>query len=41
MLFELNPTLFDRFIEIDGGTHHDIREQKRYLIKLQEILERL
>ena len=39
-LFELNPSVNNRFIEIDGGTHHNIRSTKLYLEKLQEILRR-
>ena len=41
MLFELNSSMSNSFIEIDGGTHHNIREHKLYLKRLQEILERL
>jgi alpha-beta hydrolase superfamily lysophospholipase len=41
MLFELNSSPSNRFIEIDGGTHHNIRENKLYLKSLQEILERV
>ena len=39
-LLELNPSIENRFIEIDGGTHHNIRNTKLYLEKLQEILKR-
>jgi alpha-beta hydrolase superfamily lysophospholipase len=41
MLFELNQSSSNKFIEIDGGTHHNIREHKLYLKSLQEILERV
>tara|TARA_B110000977_G_scaffold161620_1_gene206659 strand:+ start:202 stop:1008 length:807 start_codon:yes stop_codon:yes gene_type:complete len=37
-LLALNRSLNNRFIEIDGGTHHNIRNTKLYLEKLQEIL---
>ena len=37
-LLALNRSVNNRFIEIDGGTHHNIRNTKLYLEKLQEIL---
>ncbi|AUC86730.1 alpha/beta hydrolase [Polaribacter sp. ALD11] len=39
-LLELNTLKENIFIQIDGGTHHNIRENKLYELKLQEILER-
>lgn len=39
-LFALNTSAENKFIEIDGGTHHNIREHKLYLQSLQHILER-
>jgi esterase/lipase len=39
-LFDLNPSLSNRFIEIDEGTHHNIRDSKIYKQKLQKILNR-
>jgi pimeloyl-ACP methyl ester carboxylesterase len=41
MLFELNQSPSNKFLEIDGGTHHNIREHPLYLTKLEEILERV
>jgi esterase/lipase len=37
-LLALNRSVNNRFIEIDGGTHHNIRNTKLYLEKLQKIL---
>jgi fermentation-respiration switch protein FrsA (DUF1100 family) len=39
-LLALNPSINNIFIEIDGGTHHNIRSSKLYKKKLQEILKR-
>ena len=39
-LLALNASLKNRFIEINGGTHHNIRNTKLYLENLQEILKR-
>jgi hypothetical protein len=40
MLFQLNTATQNRFIEIEGGTHHNIREHNLYLQRLQYILGR-
>jgi alpha-beta hydrolase superfamily lysophospholipase len=39
-LLELNSSTKNKHIEIDGGTHHNIREFPIYKEKLKEILER-
>lgn len=39
-LLELNASSTNKFIEIKGGTHHNIREHSLYLKCLQKILER-
>ncbi|MEE9409007.1 MAG: hypothetical protein V3V28_13135 [Polaribacter sp.] len=39
-LLELNSSTKNKHIEIDGGTHHNIREFTIYKEKLKEILER-
>ncbi|MFK8060049.1 MAG: alpha/beta hydrolase [Polaribacter sp.] len=39
-LLKLNTSTKNRHIEIDGGTHHNIREFDVYQQKLKEILER-
>lgn len=39
-LLALNASLKNKFIEINGGTHHNIRNTKLYLENLQEILKR-
>lgn len=39
-LLALNQYSKNQFIEIDGGTHHNLREFKKYQQKLKEILER-
>ena len=39
-LLALNASIENRFIEINGGTHHNIRNTKLYLENLQEILKR-
>ena len=39
-LLALNASINNRFFEINGGTHHNIRNSKLYLEKLEEILKR-
>lgn len=39
-LLALNPSIKNLFVEIDGGTHHNIKEFAIYREKLKEILER-
>jgi hypothetical protein len=39
-LLKLNVSRTNKFIEIKGGTHHNIREHKLYIKYLQKILER-
>jgi hypothetical protein len=36
----LNPSHKNRFVELNGGTHHNIKEFDIYREKLKEILER-
>lgn len=40
MLFDLNTSISNKFVEIDGGSHHNIKEHKLYLQNLKHILER-
>ena len=39
-LLELNTSIKNSHIEIDGGTHHNLSEFTIYKEKLKEILER-
>jgi len=39
-LLELNKNKKNQFIKIENGTHHNIRESRKYQQKLKEILER-
>ncbi len=39
-LLAFNPSIKNLFVEIDGGTHHNIKEFTIYREKLKEILER-
>ena len=39
-LLALNASINNRFFEINGGTHHNIRNSKLYLEMLEEILKR-
>ena len=39
-LLELNTSTKNKFVEIDGGTHHNVREFAVYKENLKEILER-
>ena len=39
-LLKLNSSVHNQYIEIDGGTHHNIRESTIYRYKMKEILRR-
>ena len=39
-LLKINSSVHNKHIEIDGGTHHNIREFTVYKDKLKEILDR-
>jgi len=39
-LLRLNSSVYNQYVEIDDGTHHNIREAKIYQDKLKEILHR-
>jgi hypothetical protein len=39
-LLKLNSSVHNQYVEIDGGTHHNIREFTIYRDKLKEILGR-